>query len=183
MKPADSVLAIIRDAGAQRMALLAADRVPFDPSFRALCRANSCGNYGKYYTCPPAAGEIDQLIARAKAYAYAVLYQTVWPLQDSYDVEGMAAAGRGHCDVAQRIQQRLPPGLLHLATGGCRLCGTCALQAQQPCVYPDRALTSMSAYGIYVAKAARAAGLPYINGANTVTYFGMVWMGAADARA
>lgn len=157
----------------------------FERSFRELCKANTCRSYGKYYTCPPAAGDIDDLIARAKGFEHAILYQTVWPLEDSFDAEGMAEASSKHYDIAQRVQSMLPrdQGIVHLATGGCRLCEECALVHEEPCIYPDQALTSMSAYGIHVSGAAKLARLKYINGANTVTYFGMVFWGKAPDSA
>jgi hypothetical protein len=38
---------------------------------------------------------------------------------------------------------------------------------------------SISSYGIIAAKLADCAGMPYINGENTVTYFGLVCFGKA----
>lgn len=181
----EQLLGIIREGGAHNMGMLPVSGLKFEPSFRELCKANTCRNYGKFYTCPPAAGGIDDLIAQAKSYRDAILYQTVWPLEDSFDAEGMAEAGRMHYDIAQRIAAALPrnEGILHLATGGCRLCRECALVHEEPCIYPEQALTSMSAYGIHVSSAAKLAGLKYINGTNTVTFFGMVFWGKADDTA
>ncbi len=185
MATKDQLLAIIKNAGAHNLGALPVSGLTFERSFRELCKANTCRNYGKYYTCPPAAGDIDDLIANAQSYSDAILYQTVWQLEDSFDAEGMAEAGHKHYDIAQRVAATLPrgEGILHLATGGCRLCEECALIHEEPCIYPDQALTSMSAYGVHVAGAAKLAGLKYINGTNTVTFFGMVFWGKADQTA
>lgn len=177
----DILLRVVADAGAHHAGPVDVSRLTFERSFRELCKANTCRNYGKYYTCPPAAGDIDRLIDNAQGYQNAILYQTVWPLEDSYDADGMAEAAAKHFECAQRIAHALPTGegILHLATGGCRLCEECALVREEPCLHPDYALTSMSAYGIHVAGAAKLAGLKYINGTNTVTFFGMIFWGQA----
>ena len=43
-----------------------------------------------------------------------------------------------------------------------------------PCRFPEKAIPSLEAYGINVSRLASAAEMKYINGQNTVTYFGMV---------
>ena len=40
--------------------------IVFDRSFRKACEQNTCGNYGKCWTCPPDAGDIDELIGKAR---------------------------------------------------------------------------------------------------------------------
>ena len=61
--------------------------------------------------------------------------------------------------------------------GKCRLCATCAKRDGQPCRHPDDALPSLESYGIDVYHTAKDTALRYINGENTVTYFGMVLFG------
>ena len=49
-----------------------------------------------------------------------------------------------------------------------------------PCRFPQKAIPSLEAHGIHVSKLAEACGMRYINGQNTVTYFGAVLFGAPD---
>jgi predicted metal-binding protein len=126
-------------------------------------------------------GEIHTLMQRVGGYASAVLYQTVHALEDSFDYEGMVAAGARHSEVSQALEGQLretgAAGYLHLSAGGCRLCETCAKRENQPCHHPALALPSMESYGVNVYETARRAGLLYINGQDSVTYFGMVLFG------
>ncbi len=166
------------EMGAYRAAVISLESFTFDPAFRDMCRANLCGNYGRCWTCPPDAGDIGELIAQAKAYRWGLVYQTVDKLEDSYDFEGMMAAAGRHNELAGRIEN-WAAGLglsrfLQLGAGGCRLCGTCARLTDEPCRHPDRALKSLEAYGVNVSKLAEACGMKYINGQDTVTYFGAV---------
>ena len=174
----ETILALALASGATRAAALPAERVALDAAFRDICQSNACGNYGRCYMCPPDVGDIHALMARVGEYASAVLYQTVHPLEDSYDYEGMVAACARHSEVSQALAQRLraagAAGYLHLSAGGCRLCDACAKQLGLPCRHPSLALPSMESYGVHVYETAQRAGLPYINGQDTVTYFGMV---------
>ncbi|MBP5294985.1 MAG: DUF2284 domain-containing protein, partial [Lachnospiraceae bacterium] len=47
---------------------------------------------------------------------------------------------------------------------------------------PDKTLLSLEACGVDVYQTAKAAGLPYNNGANTVTYFGLILFGQSVRR-
>ena len=66
-----------------RAGITKVEDIQFEPEFRKACEANSCGNYGKCWMCPPDAGPIDELIARAKTYRYALVHQTIGQLVDS----------------------------------------------------------------------------------------------------
>ena len=165
-------------AGASKAALIGAEQIVYSESFREICRNNQCGCYGKCWVCPPEIGQIGDLIARAKAYPRGLLYQTIGTLEDSFDVEGMFAAGAAHAQVSCRLQQALPKLLrqpfLHLGCGGCHLCETCAKRTGEPCRHPEYALPAMEGYGIDVYNTTCTTPLNYINGTNTVTYFGLV---------
>lgn len=178
MTKTDEILRIVRSSGVTNAVAIDGKDVVYDRMFREMCERNSCGRYGKYYVCPPDAGDIDTLIAKAGQFTQAVLYQTISGLEDSYDIEGMMEASKLNHACAQKIQSALLDagftGFLHLSSGGCDLCERCGKADNIPCRHPEKALSNMESYGIYVAKTAENAGLKYINGANTITYFGIV---------
>lgn len=172
---------LILELGAHKVGTVAVEDIDFEPEFRKMCERNACGMYGRNWMCPPLVGEVDELIARAKQYQWAVVYQTVDELEDSYDFTGMMAAADKMNRITDQLRQRLEgmdlgPRLL-LGAGGCHLCQRCAKQDDQPCRFPEKALASLEAYGINVSTLAPQAGMKYINGANTVTYFGAVFLG------
>ena len=55
----------------------------------------------------------------------------------------------------------------------CHRCEKCTYP-DAPCRFPERLMPTVEGYGIYVNKLAETAGLEYINGPDTVTYFGML---------
>ena len=139
------------DLGLSGAVIFPASELVTDRAFRAMCADNRCGMYGKCWTCPPDAGDID---------------------------EGMQEAGNRHSMLGRTLAKRILPELgektLHLGAGGCRFCARCAKRDDLPCRAPKEALSSMEAYGIDVYRTVSKTSLKYINGQDTVTYFGVV---------
>lgn len=168
------------DWGADRVAIIPVDEMVFDAEFRKACEANRCGIYGKCWMCPPDVGNIHILIERARQYKNALVYQTISPLEDSYDIEGMEAAAKRHSKLTIRLQKQTKNETyphLHLGAGGCHVCERCAKLEELPCRCPELALPSLEGYGVNVSTLASIAGMKYTNGVNTVTYFGAMLYG------
>lgn len=174
----DKLTELALSLGAFRASVIPVEDIETDASFRDLCAANVCGNYGRNWMCPPDAGDIHALMAALRTYSYALVYQTVSELEDSYDFEGMMDAGVAHnrlmVELRRGIDTLALPRVLHLGAGGCRMCEVCAKRTGEPCRHPDLAVASLETYGVNVSKLAPAAGMKYINGKDTVTYFGAV---------
>lgn len=167
------------DLGAANAKVVKVCDIPFNPEFRQLCEMNSCGKYGRSWMCPPDVGDVAALIEEVKGFDYALVYQTINPLEDSFDIEGMLEAGEKQNKLAEYINGKIAnfgfSKVLHLGAGGCRICQRCAKMDNEPCVYPDKAMSSLEAYGINVSELAQICGMKYINGQNTVTYFGALF--------
>lgn len=166
------------DLGLSGAVILPVSEIVTDRAFREACVSNQCGKYGKCWTCPPDVGDIDTLISSLGSYSTCLLYQSISPLEDSYDFEGMQEAGTRHAQMSRALGKKLLPLLgsqtLHLGAGGCRFCARCAKLDDLPCRAPGEALSSLEAYGIDVYQTVKKTELKYINGQNTVTYFGMI---------
>ena len=164
--------------GAYRVGVVDVKDIVLNAAFRKMCESNACGNYGRNYTCPPDIGDIDALMEKVKTYNKAIVYQTVGELEDSYDFEGMMEAGAKHSLLVQKMWDFTDgiklENVLHLGAGGCSLCPVCGKISDTPCRNPERVMASLEAHGINVSKLAEQAGMKYINGQNTVTYFGVV---------
>lgn len=80
---------MIEAIGASHAACMETDEIPFDAAFRAACEQNACGFYNRCWTCPPDAGSIDVCMARIRRFSNAVVFQTILPLEDSYDIDGI----------------------------------------------------------------------------------------------
>lgn len=162
--------------GASHAALLPVSQLPFDPSFRDLCRSNACGMYGACWMCPPYIGSSEELIEQAKAFEWALVYQTISPLEDSFDIEGMLAAGQQQNQLAETFafccwRTAVLP-FCSWGQGAAANAPFAAKETDSPCRFPDEAMSSLEAYCIDVSRLAERCGMHYINGVNTVTYFG-----------
>lgn len=178
MKIFDKLIAEAISLGAFKASVISAELIETDRVFRDICTSNGCGMYGKCYMCPPDCGDIDELMAELGNYRYVLVYQTVYELEDSFDFEGMVEAKKMFRPIAQRLRDVFSDmgieSVLHLGAGGCGVCRVCAKRTGEPCRFPEKAMPSLEAYGINVSRLAAASGMKYINGQNTVTYFGAV---------
>lgn len=175
MKTEKELIELSIKHGAKKAYILDADQIPFDKNLRSYCEMNACGEYGKNYTCPPAVGDVDDLIEEAKSYRKALVYQTITALEDSFDIEGMQEAERIHEEVSDKIHADITPNLykyLELRAGGCKVCPQCAIRVQEPCRFPEKKRSSLEAYCIDVSGLSEKCDMNYINGKNTVTHFG-----------
>lgn len=174
----NKIIEKVIDLGAFKASVISAEEIKTDKMFRDLCEANACGMYGKCYMCPPDIGDIEVLMAKLRNYRFALVYQTVTALEDSFDFEGMTEARMEANRIAQKLRAVFDEvgitNVLHLSAGSCGICQTCAKRTGEPCRCPDLAMASLEAYGINVNELAKTAGMKYINGQDTVTYFGAV---------
>ena len=165
--------------GATKASVVRVADITFSAEFRQLCAMNSCGLYGKCWMCPPDIGEINQLMAKVQSFDYALVYQTIGQLEDSFDIEGMLSAGERHNYLVIKIAEHscaFPfSRSLNLGSGDCSICESCAKRDNQPCRFPKRAISSLEAYGVAVYELATLSGMKYISGTNTVTYFGALF--------
>ena len=169
------LIELAMQAGATKAEIISVDQIITSAEFREACRQNLCGQWGRCWMCPPDAGDIGELMAKVRQYSHAVWYQTVGELEDSFDVEGMVEAKKKHFRCTYTLEdaaKKLVGDHLHLTCGACGLCERCARRDDQPCRFPEKALSSLEAYGIDVYQTTRSTGLKYINGQDTVTYFG-----------
>lgn len=175
----ENARSVLADLGITCWGVVPVAEIVFNEAFRAACASNQCGKYGTNWACPPGVGEIPDLIAQARRFRNGLVIQTVWPLEDAFDFDGMMAGGQKHNTLFRQAMERVTPLLsvgktLGLSAGACSLCEPCTYPSGQPCRLPDQALSSLEAYGIDVAALIACAGLAYSNGPNTVSYVGMI---------
>ena len=174
----EKIIAEVRSLGVLKVNIINTNEIKTKREFRDMCFSNACGLYGKCYMCPPDVGEIDLLIDKIKNYDKVLVYQTVHNLEDGYDFEGMTEARKNHSrltrELWKRVRPLLPDGSLCLGVGGCGFCSKCAKRDGLPCRSPENAMASLEAYGVNVSSTVANTSLKYVNGQDTVTYFGLI---------
>lgn len=163
--------------GVHEWGILKTEQLSFHPQVRELCRQNYCGHYGKSWCCPPAVGTLEECQAKALRFGHVFVYSTLHPLEDSFDFEGMMEGRKTHTKVGEKVEKAFREvagdDLLVLAGDGCTYCRTCTYPSA-PCRFPDRMHPSVESYGVQVNRITEETGMHYINGQNTVTYFGCI---------
>ena len=174
----EQILQRVLNGGASKAVFIPQSQIVLSAEFRRICERNQCGGYGRCWMCPPFIGEIEVLMEKVRSFPDAILYQTIHEIEDSFDIEGMFDAGKKHAHISLNIEGSLRQldikRYLHLSCGGCHICDVCAKKNDEPCRFPDKALSSVEGYGVDVYNTTKDTPLQYINGQNTVTYFGMV---------
>jgi predicted metal-binding protein len=164
-------------AGLTDCGIVDARSVGFSQEVRKMCEQNTCRMYGKTWACPPAVGTVGECRDRCLRFRRLLVFSGRYPLEDSFDYEGMMAAMADFKVKARALEAWVKPRLssyLMLANEGCGICGSCTYPGA-PCRFPDRMHGSIEAYGIFVSEVAAAAGVEYNNGPDTVTYFGGIF--------
>lgn len=152
--------------------------VPFDPAIlearqdiRDMCNADKCMIFGKNWGCPPHCGTVEECQKKMHSYANGILLQTTGHMVKTIDSRCYRETERRHLAnfyaLADRAREEYP-GALCLGAGGCRICKKCAYP--EPCRFPEKTVSSMEGYGLFVTQVCRDVGTSYYYGERTITY-------------
>lgn len=173
---------ILQQIGIYQYGLIETKQIIFSSEVRSLCEGNVCRKYGTTWACPPAVGTVSECKEKCLQYDMALVFNAKYDLEDSFDYEGMRF-GHGEfkkvCDkLADLVKEKLSDFLL-LSNEGCIRCSECTYP-YNPCRFPEILFPSVEGFGIMVNKLAESANIKYINGENTVTYFGLLLFRKSD---
>ena len=172
---------LAKDQGFEFMGTCSAKELTARQEVRAMCAANTCQMYEHSWACPPACGEIEDFQRQMREFDHCLVVQTVADMEDDFDVEAMQEAGdlqkERVLNLVEAIDEAgLSASTMTLSAGTCTLCKECTYP-DAPCRRPDQMHHSIEGYGFVVSDLAKEAGIPYMNGKNTVTFFGAVLYG------
>jgi len=148
----------------------------FMPEVRDMCAANRCKAYGRTWTCPPACGTLEEITEKAKQYQNGIIVQSVGQMEDDFDVETMMETEQTQKEKFYELVAYLRGqgiDILPMACGACTTCKKCSYP-DEPCRFPDKAIPSMEAYGIFVSKLCSDSGMKYNHGKNTIAFISCV---------
>ncbi len=175
---AAEVEALALAAGATHARTRTTEGLAVEEAVRQNCLVNYCGKSGRSWTCPPHTGELAALQAQISSYPQGTVIQSITPVEDSWDFEGMTEAMHAHnrCvrATAAALAARYPElDILAFGAGSCDFCEECTCP-DEPCRCPEQAMSSVEAQGLDINALVQTVGLSYINGVDTVSYVGMV---------
>ncbi|GHS93577.1 hypothetical protein AGMMS50276_04410 [Synergistales bacterium] len=160
--------------GFSHASLLDASTLTVRSEVRDMCRADKCQMYDKNWMCPPACNDLSDNASRVTEYKSGLIVQTTGILEDDFDYDSMMAANDRQQKLFASFRDELKaeyPKLLALGNGSCRICEACAYP-DSPCRFPERAVSSMEAFGLVVSDVCTKNDLGYYYGPKTITYTG-----------
>lgn len=170
------VLELANENGFTRAAELDISSLHLNPEVRKMCEDNKCQMYDTNWACPPGCGTIAENEEKIKQYKHGVIVQTTGELEDSFDFEGMEMIKEKHNASFDKFVDELykrKVKMLPLGDGCCSLCEKCTYP-DDACRFPDRAFSSMEAFGILVSDLCKLNNMDYYYGPNTLTYVGCI---------
>lgn len=161
-------------AGFSETAVLDSSTIKLMPEVRDMCAANTCGQYGKNWSCPPGCGSLEDCEKKVREFDTGVIVQTVGTLEDSMDYEGMQETVERHNkqfkEFAKYLQEHYKK-VLSLGSGCCTICETCTYP-DAPCRFPEKNISSMESYGMLVSEVCKLNNIKYYYGPETICYVG-----------
>lgn len=173
----DHELLALAEAEGFLPALISPREIPVDGKFRVYCEENLCGKYGANYSCPPDCGTPEELHRQLLAERQVLVVEKIWEINGYEDKEGIRCSKRSTNAAVLRLMEKIrQAGYQGFCTGynGCPLCDPCNRVENQPCKYPDKRISCMSAYCVDVAELASRCGLPFAWDTHKLHLFGMV---------
>ena len=159
--------------------VIPAEEIRFHEDVRKCCEDNRCGSYGTTWACPPATGTLDECMSGVRRRAFLQLFSRAFLLEDGMDFDGMKDAmaefKKAVSALGKRVKELLPEAQI-LSNESCGRCAECTYP-DAPCRFPEELYHSIEGYGLNVSELAGQAGIRYMNGPSTVTFFGAVLYG------
>ena len=163
---------LAEEAGFSAWAPLDITTIELKPEVRDMCAVNTCGQYGKRWSCPPGCGSLEECTAGLKGFTRGILVQTYGDIEDGFDFEAMMEIESDHKEHFSDMRDALRAAgadILALGAGCCTVCAKCTYP-DEPCRFPEKKISSMEAYGMVVLEVCKSNGLTYYYGADKMAY-------------
>ena len=163
---------LAEEAGFSAWAPLDISTIELKTEVRDMCAVNSCGQYGKRWSCPPGCGTLEECAHQLKDYTHGILVQTYGDIEDGFDFEAMMEIEADHKEHFSHMRDALREACSDIAALGAGCCTVCAkcTYPDEACRFPEKQISSMEAYGLVVLEVCKANGLTYYYGPDKMAY-------------
>lgn len=165
------LIALAKSCGFDEAFPMDATKLKAEQWVRDSCASDKCKAYGHNWTCPPECGTLEECAERMGKYKNGILLQSVGHMEKTIDVKAYVETEERHKAAMQSFAEKIKesyPDCLPLGSGGCRICRKCAYP--EPCKFPEKALSSMEAYGLFVTQVCKDNNVAYNYGPKTISY-------------
>ena len=163
---------LAEEAGFSAWKPLDAATIELKTEVRDMCAVNSCGQYGKRWSCPPGCGSLEECAEKLRGFQGGILVQTYGDIEDGFDFEAMMEIEVDHKEHFTQMYEALrreSGEILALGAGCCMACAKCTYPDEK-CRFPEKMVSSMEAYGMLVIEICQKNGLTYYYGPDKMAY-------------
>lgn len=160
------------DYGFSHASALDAATLELRQEVRDMCASGRCQRYGTSWMCPPGCASLEENAKQVATFRGGIVVQTTGQMEDDFDYETIQATEEKHKELFEGLHAKLReeyPDMLALGAGTCTICAKCTYP-DAPCRFPQRAVSSMEAFGLIVTDVCIANGLQYKYGPQSMTY-------------
>lgn len=157
-------------------AFLKTEQVSFLQQVRDICK-NECSRYGTSWSCPPAVGTVKECREKCHQFKNVFVFTTIAEVTDIMNMEETLATRMEHEEITRHVTeifQRHFGRTLTLSTESCEICKKCSYP-DAPCRHPEKMYPCVESYGILVTELAELGKVEFMNGANVVTWFSVIF--------
>lgn len=168
----DALSEVAQKAGFDAWVSLDIQTIELKPEVRAMCADNTCGQFGKRWSCPPGCGTLEECAEQLQNFSHGILVQTIGNIEDSFDFEAMIGIEAIHKSRFQEMYASIrekTSAVLAIGSGCCTHCAHCTYP-DAPCRFPEKRVSSMEAYGMLVSEVCKLNQLPYYYGPEKIAY-------------
>ncbi|MBE6886905.1 MAG: DUF2284 domain-containing protein [Ruminococcaceae bacterium] len=170
------LLSIAREQGFNP-AIISTKDIVVDYSFRKFCEDNLCGKYGANYSCPPDCGTPRQVHQKMLSKDSALVLQMICDIESYEDKAAVQQARASLNKAVLAVMDKMNEcgySTIPLGYNGCPLCNPCRRTLNQPCVFPERQISCVSAYCINVSELAETCRMEFTWSDKKLYLFGMI---------
>ncbi len=145
--------------------------------FRKFCEDNLCGKYGANYSCPPDCGTPQEVHEKLLSKNTAMVLQKICHINGYDDKETILKEKATINVLALDVMSKVKAAgydCIPLGYGGCPVCNPCRRISNEPCAFPDKKISCLSAYCIDVAQLAKCCDLEFEWSQEKLYLFGMI---------
>lgn len=172
----EALLAVAQAEDFEKVAVVPTADLIVHQEYRTYCEENLCGNYGRNYGCPPECGTPAFMEQRLRSYEQVLVMQSRVEMDDLDDKALVAEVRKEHNRKSRAVLKQLEEAGMPLRDrcmlpGPCTFCETCAILSGQPCRFPEKKSSCLSAYGIDVTALAERCNMRIDWNGGSVSYF------------
>jgi len=172
----EELLRIAQAEAFEKVAILPTAELAIHHEYRSYCEENLCGNYNRNYGCPPGCGTPAFMEERVRRYEQVLVLQSRVEMDDLEDKALIAEVRKEHNRMSRAVLKQLEAAGMPMQDrcmlpGPCAYCESCAALTGEPCRFPEKKSSCLSAYGIDVTALAERCGMRIDWQGGSVSYF------------